>query len=299
MVNLDLYRVFYTVAKCGSLTKAADELFISQPAVSQAIKQLEKQLGGKLFNRVARGMELTEDGGKQMYAIVSDVLERLDKAENEFANISNYATGSIRISSSDTFTAHYIMKYIVEYHSMYPKVNISFVDSSTKQSIELIKANKADIAFVNLPLEEKGVTFTGQTGRVHDIFAANKEFSALFGKEIKLSSLQNYPILLLDTTTNTRQEIDKFTNELNIKITPEYELSSVELIVAMAKNGMGIACVPREYISEELKSGQLVELNVTPAMPARLTGVIVNKDRSYSFALAEFLKLLNKYERSE
>ena len=299
MVNLDLYRVFYTVAKCGSLTKAADELFISQPAVSQAIKQLEKQLGGKLFNRVARGMELTEDGGKQMYSIVADVLERLDKAENEFSNISNFATGAIRISSSDTYTAHYLMKYIVEYHDLYPKVNISFINSSTKQSIDLIKANKADIAFVNLPLDEKGVTFTGQTGRVHDVFAANKEFSALFNKEIKLSALQNYPILLLDTTTNTRQEIDKFTGELNIKITPEYELSSVELIVAMAKKGMGIACVSREYISEEIEKGELTELNVTPAMPARLTGVIVNKDRNYSFALAEFLKLLNKYERSE
>ena len=86
MVNLDLYRVFYTVAKCGSLTKAAEELFISQPAVSQAIKQLEQQLGGKLFNRVSRGMQLTETGGKQMFAIVSEIIEKLDKAEKDFSN---------------------------------------------------------------------------------------------------------------------------------------------------------------------------------------------------------------------
>ena len=62
MVNLELYKVFYTVAKCGSLTKAAEELYISQPAVSQAIKQLETQLGGRLFNRTRKGMELTEPG---------------------------------------------------------------------------------------------------------------------------------------------------------------------------------------------------------------------------------------------
>lgn len=299
MVNLDLYRVFYTVAKCGSLTKAAEELYISQPAVSQAIKQLERQLGGKLFNRVARGMELTDEGGKKMFEIVSDVLDRLDKAENEFSAISTVATGSIRISASDTYVTHYLMKYIVEYHAAYPNVNLVFINSSSKQSLDLIKNNKADVAFVNIPFDEKGVLFTGQTGKMHDVFAANSDFSHLFGREIMLSAMTNYPLLMLDNSTNTRQEIDRFLGGLNIKIIPEYELSSVELIVEMAKRGMGVACVPREYISEELKSGELTELNVTPAFPDRMMGVVVNKDKNYSYALSEFLKLLNKYEKVE
>lgn len=299
MVNLDLYRVFYTVARCGSLTKAAEELYISQPAVSQAIKQLERQLGGKLFNRVARGMELTEDGGKKMFEIVSEVLEKLDKAENDFSAISTVATGNIRISASDTFVTHYLMKYIVEYHAAYPNVNLTFINSSSKQSLELIKSNKADVAFVSIPFDEKGVTFTGQTGRLHDIFAANNDFSHLFGREIKLEALTNYPLLMLDASTSTRQEIDRFAGDLNIKLTPEYELSSVELIVEMAKRGMGIACVPREYIEDEIAAGTLTELNVSPAFPNRMTGVVVNKEKNYSYALSQFLKLLNKYENIE
>ncbi len=299
VANLDLYRVFYTVAKCGSLTKAADELFISQPAVSQAIKQLESQLGGKLFNRLARGMELTESGGKQMFEIVSEVIEKLDKAEKSFSQLKKSASGAIRISASDTVTRYYLMKYIKEYHEMYPNVTMTFTDSSSRKSLDLIKSDKADVAFVNLPIEDSAVEFTGQTGKIHDVFAASKKFSNLFGKEIDLKTIGNYPILLLDTTTTTRMEIDRFTHDMNIYIAPEFELSSAELMISMAKSGLGIACIPREYIQSELESGELTELNVTPQFPIRAIGVVVNKKRDYSFALSEFLKLLNKYETND
>ncbi len=299
VANLDLYRVFYTVAKCGSLTKAANELFISQPAVSQAIKQLESQLGGKLFNRLARGMELTDTGGKQMFEIVSEVIEKLDMAEKNFSMLKKSASGNIRISSSDTVTRYYLMKYVIEYHEMYPNVVMTFIDSSSRKSIDLIKADKADVAFVNLPIEDDSVEFTGQTGKIHDIFAASPKFSNLFNKEIDLRTISNYPLLLLDSTTRTRKEIDKFTQGMNIYLAPEFELASAELMVSMAKSGLGIACIPREYIQSELASGELVELNVTPKFPLRALGVIVNKKRDYSFALSEFLKLLNKYEVDE
>lgn len=299
MVNLDLYRVFYTVAKCGSLTKAAEELFISQPAVSQAIKQLEQQLGGKLFNRVSRGMELTETGGKQMFAIVSEVIERLDKAEKEFSVLKNNATGSIRISAEDNVTTYFLMKYIIEYHEMYPNVVMTFTNASTKQSIDLIKSNKADIAFVDLPVQDNSVYFTGQTGKIHDIFAANKNYSHLFNRQLDITAISNYPVLMLDASTTTRQEIDSFLSDLNIKIQPEFEVGSVDLMVKMAKRGLGIACIPREYIKDELEKGELFELNVAPLFPVRANGVIVNKNRNFSFAVSEFLKLLNKYEKVE
>lgn len=300
MVNLELYRVFYTVAKCGSLTRAADQLFISQPAVSQAIKQLETQLGGKLFIRQSRGMELTDPGGKQMFAIVSEVIEKLTVAENQFNEITTHASGSVRISAADSLTTYRLMKYISEYHEMYPYVSFSFTNSTTRQSIELIKENKADIGFVNLPIDEKSVAFTGQTGKLRDVFVAStKKFSHLKDKEIELDSLSNYPIALLDASTTTRQEIDKFLSDSSIKLVPEIEVSTGSLLVQLAKRGLAISCVPKDYVLEELESGELFELNVTPSLPIRVTGVIVNKDKNYSPAVAEFLKLLNKYENND
>ncbi len=299
MVDLDLYRVFYTVAKCGSLTKAADQLFISQPAVSQAIKQLEIQLGGKLFNRVSRGMELTDPGGKQMFETVSQIIEKLSIAENEFSQISSNASGSIRISASDLFTAYKLMKYITEFHELYPNVSFLFTNSNTRQSIDLIKDNKADIGFVKLPIEDKSVLFTGQIGFLNDVFVVSKKFEDLANKHLKLSDLSNYPLILLDSTTSARQELDRFCNTLSIKLIPEIEVSSVSLMLELTKRGFGIACIPHEYILNELENGELLQLNVAPVLPRFATGVIVNKDKNYSFAVAEFLKLLNKYENND
>ena len=114
MVNLELYKVFYAVAKCGSLTKAAEELYISQPAVSQAIKQLESQLGGALFNRTHRGVELSEAGGKQIFPIVEDALKLLAEAENKYAELKGSAAGVIRICASDTVSSHFLIPIIKE-----------------------------------------------------------------------------------------------------------------------------------------------------------------------------------------
>lgn len=296
MINLELFRVFYTVAKCGSLTKAADELFISQPAVSQAIKQLEQQLGGKLFNRVSRGMELTDNGGKQIYEYVAGAISLLEKAENKFKELNGTAVGTLKISAADTVITHVLMKYIIEFHEKYPQVNVSFINSTSRGTLETVKANKADVGFVNLPITDDGVVFTGQMGRLHDVFVASEKYKNLLNERLTLNALSNYPLLMLEQNTSTRQEFINFTHSLNIDLTPEFELGSLELCVQMAKNGLGIACVSREFVEEELKNGELFELNVLPELPTRAIGVILNKDAERTFALNEFLTLLNKYE---
>lgn len=300
MVDLDLYRVFYTVAKCGSLTKAAEELYISQPAVSQAVKQLEAQLGGKLFNRVSRGMELTETGGKQMFEIVEQALNMLDSAEDRFRERRNIATGQIRISAADTIVTHFLMRYIKKYHEMYPNVNIIFKNSTTKETLELIKSNRADIGMVNLPIYDKDVILTGQTGIIEDIFVASDKYKDLFDKNISLRDLPNYPVLLLDSGTSTTKEINDFLDTMGIRIVPEFEAGSIELLIEMAKNGLGIACVPKCYVLDELGKGELHEIRVSPALPLRATGVVIKGEvEEHSFAVKEFIKVLDDDQYNE
>lgn len=294
MVDLELFRVFYTVAKRGSLTKAAEELYISQPAVSQAIKQLENQLGGKLFNRLSRGMELTENGGKQIFEYVSQAIALLEKAEDKFSEINKVATGSLRISAPDTVITHVLMPYVIKFHEKYPSVNLSFINTTSFGTIDAVKSDKADIGFVNLPITDDGVVFTGQVSGLNDVFVASDKFSELKNKEISLQSLNNYPLLMLEQNTSTRQEFINFTHSLNVDINPDFELGSLELCVSMAKNGMGITCVSREFVKDELKSGELFELNVKPSLPTRAIGVVVGKDRETTYALSEFLKILNE-----
>ena len=246
MVNLELYRVFYTVAKCGSLTRAADELFISQPAVSQAIKQLEGQLGCSLFNRTHRGMELSEQGGKQIFDIVEKALGELDAAEEKLKEINTTATGTIRISASDTIFSYVLIDKIAAYHEKYPDVRLNLINCITTETLELLKNNKCDIAFLNLPVDDKDFVLSSVVMPLHDTFVANENFKTLAESVQPLKSMHDYPLLMLDTNTVTRKAIIDFSHSIGVHLHPEIECGSLELMIQLAKNGVGIACVPRE-----------------------------------------------------
>ena len=293
MVNLELYRVFYTVAKCGSLTKAAEELYISQPAVSQAIKQLEIQLGGKLFNRTHKGMELSDTGGKQIYPIVEKALKLFDEAENKYSELKDTATGIVRICASDTVATHFLLPFIKEYHEKYPDVNLILQNGTSSETIELLKNNKGDIGFVNLPIDDSEINLSNTVMQLHDTFVASEKFSELFGQVVDLKRLQDYPLLMLELSTATRQAIVGFAHSQGIHLHPEIELGSLELMTELAKNGIGIACIPREFVRHELKEGSLKEIKTNPALPSRAIGLALPKDANLIFAVKEFVKLLN------
>ena len=292
MVNLDLYRVFYAVAKCGSLTKAAEELYISQPAVSQASKQLETQLGGTLFNRTHKGVELSETGGKQILPIVEKALKLFDEAEAKYAELKDTATGVVRICASDTVSTHFLIPYIKEYHDKFPEVNIVLLNGTSSETIETLKNQKGDIGFVNLPIDDSEINLMNAVMQLHDVFVANDAFSELFDGVVDLKSLQDYPLLMLEASTATQQAITAFTGSQCVHLHPEIEPASLELMTELAKNGIGIACIPREFVSRELSEGSLKEIKTDPVLPARALALALPKNENPTFAVREFIKLI-------
>ena len=291
MVNLELYRVFYTVAKCGSLTRAADELFISQPAVSQAIKQLEGQLGVSLFNRTHRGMELSEQSEKQIFPIVERALRELDEAENKLKEMNTTATGTIRISASDTIFSYALIDKIAEYHEKYPEVKLNLINCITTETLELLKNNRCDVAFLNLPVDDKDFVLSSVMMPLHDTFVANEKYATLSESVQPLKSMHDYPLLMLGANTVTRKAIINFSHSIGVHLHPEIECGSLELMIKLAGNGVGIACVPREYVRRELEEGSLLEIKTEPALPARSVGIAFPKNQPISFAVREFLKM--------
>lgn len=293
MVNLELYRVFYTVAKCGSLTKAAEELYISQPAVSQAIKQLETQLGGQLFNRTHKGMELSETGGKQIFATVEKALKLFDEAESKYAELKDTATGVVRICASDTVSTHFLLPYIKEYHEKYPNVNLILQNGTSIETIEMLKNGKGDVGFVNLPIDDSEINLSNTVMQLHDTFVASEKFSELKDDVIDLRRLQDYPLLMLELSTATRQAIVSFAHSQGIHLHPEIELASLELMTSLAKSGIGIACIPREFIRHELEEEKsLFEIKTTPTLPTRAIGLALPKNVNLTFAVKEFIKII-------
>lgn len=293
MVNLELYRVFYTVAKCGSLTKAAEELFISQPAVSQAIKQLETQLGTQLFNRTHRGMELSLQGGKLIFRQVEDALKLLDEVEVKLSELKTTPTGTIRIGATDAIFSHILADKIVKYNAGFPGVKIELITGTTPETLTQLKENKCDIGFINLPVEDKDVNFTGTVAHLSDVFVAGNRYEALKGKKLGLAQLQEYPLLMIESNTVARRALANYTQTLGIRLNPDIEVENWDLMLKFASNGMGIGCVPREYAKPFLESGELFEVKVEPALPVRGVGIALPKNVPVQYALKQFIAMFN------
>ncbi|MFA5676539.1 MAG: LysR family transcriptional regulator [Christensenellales bacterium] len=292
MVNLELYRVFYVVAKCGSLTRAAEELFISQPAVSQSIKQLETQLGGKLFLRTSKGMELTEKEGKMMFSHVQKIIEISAAAENEFNELKKKAAGVLRISASDTLCKYFLMDYIEEFHKHHPQIIINVYNRTSSETVELLKTGKADVGFVNLPVDDASVDVVLPCEVLHHIFVAGRKFSHLTGRTVPLKELEQYPLIMLELSSNTRKHLVSFFHSVGVHLHPEIELGSVDLLKGFARANMGITCVAKEYVLRNLEDGSLLEIETDPPAPILSTGMITLKKAPLTYAVKEFINCI-------
>ncbi len=291
MVNLDLYRVFYTVAKCGSLTRAAEELYISQPAVSQSVKQLENQLGVSLFNRTHRGMELSAQGGKLIFDEVERALGLLNEAEKRIAQTKMSATGTIRIGASDTIFEYFLADKIVDFHERFPAVKIELMADFTPDTIEKLKADRCDIAFVNLPIKvDPELELYGNCMRLNDIFIAGEKYKELAEGKISLGQLKKYPLILMDKNTVSRHAIDNFFHTVGIELTPSIEVGSWDLMKRLVLRGMGIGVIPREYATHRLGTGELLEIETDPVLPVRSVGMLLPKNKPVSYALHSFIE---------
>ena len=290
MVNLDLYRVFYTVAKSGSLTKAAEELYISQPAVSRSIKQLESQLGVTLFTRTHRGMVLSSQGGKVIFAEVERALGLLTEAENRIAEMKNSATGKLRIGASDTIFEYFLADKIVDFHEKFPAVKIDLVADFTPDTIAKLKADKIDVAFVNLPITpDADLKLHGNCMRLNDAFVANDKFAELKGKNVSFAMLKQYPLIMMEKNTIARKSLDNFLGSLGVELQPSIEVGSWDLMKRLVLRGMGIGVIPREYVQEPLKEKSLFEVQTDPALPVRSVGMLLKKNTPVSYALHCFI----------
>ncbi len=289
-LNYELYKVFYQVAVDLSFSKAADNLFISQSAVSQNIKNLEKELKTDLFIRSTKNVRLTE-AGEILLEHIEPAFNLIENGEKSIREINALERGEIHIGANDTISKDYLLPYLKEFHQLYPEIQIQITNRTSSTCIDLLQQNKVDLIISNLPNPKITKQMKKQEiFSFNDIFIAGSEFKSLIKKEIKLEELKNYPLLMLESKTTTRKFLEKALTELNIEIEAAVELGSVDLLIEMTKIGLGIALVP-EYCLELKKDG-LFEVMTKEKLPARKLAVVTNKNIPLSKAAEKFLKLL-------
>ena len=295
MVNLELYRVFYTVAKSGSLTKAAEELYISQPAVSRSIKQLETQLGVTLFTRTHRGMTLSAQGGKVIFSEVERALGLLEEAENRISEMNNSATGTLRIGASDTIFQYFLADKIAEFHERFPAVKIELMADFTPDTIEKLKSDKCDVAFVNLPITaDSDLKLHANCMRLNDVFIVGEKYKELAGNSVSLATLKKYPLVLMDENTIARRSLNNFLSSVGVSFTPSIEVGSWDLMKRLVAKGMGVGVIPREYAKKRLDEKTLYEVKTDISLPVRSVGILLKKNATVSYALHCFIDLFTQ-----
>lgn len=292
-INFELYKIFYTVANKKSITKAAEELFISQPAVSKAIKNLENNLGGKLFNRTKKGVVLTEEG-KEFYNYIKIALEYINNAENRFNDLINLESGTIKIGVSVTLTKYFLTPFLEEFHNLYPSINIQIDTNITKILFDKLKNGLIDLVILNLPYNKINEIKIIKCKNVQDIFCASKKYESLKNKELSLNELNNYPLILQSKNSNTRNFLDNFTKENSMKLKPSMELASYSLVTEFTKIGLGIGYLTKDYIKDELKNGDLFEIKLKETIPKRSIGIAYSNKNPPSFAAKEMIRIITK-----
>ena len=291
-ISLDAYKIFYTVALNGSISKGAEELMISQPAVSWQIHTLEGQLGLPLFIRTKKGVVLTEEG-KVLFEYIKQGIESFTNAENILTNMKNMDYGTIRIGASTTVSQHVLMPYLEKFHKTYPNIEIDIVNTLTKDLVSQLRKGNLDLLLLNLPCEEASDLKVQKLLSVHDIFVGNKDFYEMTGGEIELNKLKDYPTIFQKRPSNTRNFLDNYLKANNTSLLPKMEVVSYNLIMELVKIGIGYAT--KEFAQKELERRELFEINISPALPERHIGVVTLKNQIPNYSTKKLIELmLNK-----
>ncbi|MBR1930877.1 MAG: LysR family transcriptional regulator [Lachnospiraceae bacterium] len=289
--NLEYYKVFYYVAKIGSVTGAAETLSLSQPAVSQSIRQLERHLGVSLFQRVSRGVKLTHEG-ELLYSYVAGGYEQIMLGVEKVRQMQNLELGEIRIGASDMTLQFYLLPYLEQYHEQYPEIKVTVTNAPTPETLQYLCDGKIDFGIVSTPFAEVEGLKAIRVREIEDVFVAGRRFTALKNRTMDLQELEHLPIISLEQGTSTRSYMDTFLAGNQVQIHPEFELATSDMIVQFARRNLGVGCVVKDFARMSVEEGVLFELRFNKIIPKRHFCVVLNEKLPQSAAAQKLLQIM-------
>lgn len=287
--KLDLYRIFSVVSKVNSFSKAAKELYMTQPAISLSIMQLEKELSTRLFTRTPKGVNLTSEG-ELLYEYINSAMNLIDSGEKKLLDSQNLLRGELKVGAGDTISKYFLLPYLESFHKEFPNINLKVINRTTFELCRLLKAGEIDLAFCNLPINDTHIEIKSCM-EIQDVFVCGEKYNNLKGKKISLGELLAYEIILLEPNSNSRLYVDEFFQKHGFKLKAEIELGSHDLLLEFAKINLGIACVIKEFSKGYIESGELHELDLNIRIPKREIGICSWKNVSLSSAAKTFINM--------
>ncbi len=286
--KLDYYKIFYETARFESFSAAANHLYISQSAISQCIHQLENDLDTQLFIRSRRGVHLTQEG-KLLFQKVESALQTLEQGETLLARLHHLESGTLVIAAGDTITCNYLLPYLKQFHAEYPNIRIEMANSYSSHMLQLVKEGKAELAFVNLPVEDDELCIE-KCMEIHDIFVCGPEYQQK--SSYTWDEIANEPLILLEENSISRRYLNEQFKKQGITLNPQIEFAAHELLTRFASICLGISCVVEEFSKESLEQSIIHKMNLNPPLPPRHIGYAYLKQYPLSLPAQAFLKLI-------
>ncbi|WP_274651050.1 LysR family transcriptional regulator [Paenibacillus humicola] len=288
--NYELYKVFYWAAKTGSLTQAAKALYLTQPSVSHAIKQLEDSFGLTLFYRNSKGVSLTPEGAI-LYSYIEQSQILISLAEEKMAALKNLDSGELRIGGSDSLFKHYLLPFLEEFHRTHPGIRLHLNHGTTPEIISFLKEGRIDLGVVRMPIVDSQLEVK-ESFQLQDCFVAGARYAELKDKVLSLDKLLQYPVILFSRNSRVRMAITELFQNYGFTLKPEIEVGSVDLLIEFARKGLGISYVTREFVKKELDEGSLFEISLDVRLPPSHVGIMTMRNMPLSSSAGRFIDLV-------
>ncbi len=288
-INYELYKVFYHVATTLSFSEASRQLYISQSAVSQSVKTLEKKLGTPLFVRSTKSVQLTPEG-ETLLRHIEPAIQLIRQGEINLMEAGSLGGGQLRIGATDTICRYLLIPYLNQYHKLYPKVHIRIINQTSLKCVDLLESGQVDLIVTNYPNSRMGNREQLQViNEFHDVFTASRaHYPQLENRKVSLKEIQNYPILMLDRHSTTNEFLHQMFRKEQLELVPEIELDSNDVLLDLASIGLGLAFVPEYCLTDHDK---LFPIMLAEEMPSRKVVLASAGNVPVTQAAREFVQL--------
>ncbi len=289
--KLEQYKIFKAAADFGNISAAAKALYLSQSAVSQQIQTLEASLGVRLFTRSRRGVTLTSDGNT-LYTYVASALSLLEAGELRLNESKDLVRGELAIGASNTLTETYLLPYLQQYHRTYPGIKVRILNGTSRRVMNYLKNGTVDLAFATSYEEDDSFT-SFLCLKTHTAFVAASDYPLDFDRPYSLQEIAEMPLILLEREAGSRRFLEDCFLQHGLRLEPEIELASYELLISLARIGLGVAGVTEEFSKEAIESGVVRKLRLTEQLPERAVNMLSPQSKESSMAARKFMELVH------
>ncbi|MCM3746936.1 LysR substrate-binding domain-containing protein [Paenibacillus pasadenensis] len=289
-INSEWYRIFLHAAESSNLTRAAQSLHMTQPSVSYAIKQLEEELGVRLFDRLPKGVRLTHEG-EELLRHVRQAFAELEAAERSMKKRLRLNEGMLRVGANGAIIKHFLLPILDTYHERNPGIRIQLSQERTRLILDRLKKGALDIGCVYLPVADEEIEIVGSQISLY-CAVVGQAFADWSQEVLSAEKLARLPLLMLSPGSSTRSFIEEWFQMQGVDAEADFELNSLDMLAEFTERGYGVSFLPRAYVEPQLKDGTLVELRTEIPLPDRQIGVATRKHSTPSMAAKSFLELL-------